>query len=44
MAIVDRVVVINFGKVIAVGKPEEIIKNKEVIECYIGKGAAELVS
>ncbi len=44
MAIVDRIVVVNFGRVIAVGKPEEIIKNKEVIECYIGKGAAELVS
>ncbi len=37
MKIVDRVVVMHFGKVIAIGKPDEIIKNEEVIEAYIGK-------
>lgn len=44
MEIVDRVIVINFGKVIAVGTPEEVVNNKDVIECYIGKGATALVS
>lgn len=37
MRIVDRVIVLNFGQVIAVGKPDEIISNAEVIEAYIGK-------
>jgi branched-chain amino acid transport system ATP-binding protein len=37
MKIVDRVVVMHFGGVIAVGTPDEIIKNPEVIEAYIGK-------
>ena len=37
MKIVDRVVVINFGQVIAQGTPVEISKNQEVIEAYTGK-------
>ena len=37
MKIVDRVVVINFGKVIAQGTPEEIARDKTVIEAYTGK-------
>ncbi len=37
MKIVDRVVVMHFGKVIAVGTPDEVINNEEVIEAYIGK-------
>jgi branched-chain amino acid transport system ATP-binding protein len=37
MKIVDRIVVMHFGKVIAIGTPEEITKNEEVIEAYIGK-------
>jgi branched-chain amino acid transport system ATP-binding protein len=41
MKIVDRVIVINFGKVIAVDVPSKIIENKEVIEAYIGKGGGK---
>jgi branched-chain amino acid transport system ATP-binding protein len=37
MKIVDRVIVMHFGKVIAIGTPEEIINNEAVIEAYIGK-------
>ncbi len=37
MKIVDRVVVINFGRIITTGTPEEIAKNEEVIEAYTGK-------
>jgi len=38
MKIVDRVIVINFGEVIAIDVPSKIIENKDVIEAYIGKG------
>ncbi len=38
MKIVDRVIVINFGKIIGIDIPDNIIKNKEVIQAYIGKG------
>jgi branched-chain amino acid transport system ATP-binding protein len=37
MKILDRVIVINFGQVIAIGTPHEIANNSEVIEAYIGK-------
>ncbi|MFC2050780.1 ABC transporter ATP-binding protein [Chloroflexota bacterium] len=37
MKIVHRVIVINFGEVLAQGTPEEISKNKQVIEAYTGK-------
>ena len=44
MRIVDRVIVINFGKIIATGTPEEVVHNRDVIEAYIGKEVKELVS
>lgn len=37
MALCDRLTVLNSGKVIAEGVPEEIQNNPEVIESYLGK-------
>ncbi len=37
MNICDRITVLNSGKVIAEGVPEEIQNNQEVITCYLGK-------
>ena len=36
LAVVDRLVVINFGKKIAEGEPEAIMKSSEVQEIYLG--------
>ena len=38
MKIVDRVIVLNFGTVVADGPPAEVVANQEVIECYLGEG------
>jgi branched-chain amino acid transport system ATP-binding protein len=41
MRILHKVVVINFGKIIAVGTPEEVVNNPEVMTAYFGEGGGE---
>ena len=38
MNLCDRVAVLNFGRIIAEGAPEEIRNSPEVIEAYLGRG------
>lgn len=40
MGLCDQIAVLNFGKIIAQGGPDEIKSNPEVIEAYLGKEEA----
>lgn len=41
MSLCDRIVVLNFGKVIAEGHPSEVARHPEVVAAYLGKSYAE---
>ncbi len=37
MQVCDEILVLNFGKKLVIGKPEEIRNNRQVLEAYLGK-------
>ncbi|HXF47283.1 MAG TPA: ABC transporter ATP-binding protein [Burkholderiaceae bacterium] len=37
MALAQQVVVLNFGQVIARGTPQEVVRNPDVLGCYLGE-------
>ncbi len=39
MKVSDSITVMNFGKKLAFGTPQEIANNEEVITAYLGNGA-----
>lgn len=43
MALSQRIIVINQGEVIATGSPEDVRKNEQVIEAYLGKKYSHVV-
>jgi branched-chain amino acid transport system ATP-binding protein len=44
MALVNRIIAIDYGEVIAEGTPNEIVNNAKVIESYLGKGGGDIVN
>jgi branched-chain amino acid transport system ATP-binding protein len=41
MALVSRVIAIDFGEIIAVAAPADIVRDPRVIEAYIGRTEAD---
>jgi branched-chain amino acid transport system ATP-binding protein len=38
MRLAERVIVLNFGRMLAEGEPEAVMRHPEVIDAYLGEG------
>jgi ABC-type branched-subunit amino acid transport system ATPase component len=36
MSLSDRIVVLNLGRKLAEGRPDEVVHNSDVVKCYLG--------
>lgn len=41
MALCDRIVALSFGRLLAVGSPDEIVRHPDVVTAYLGRAYAE---
>ena len=41
LGICERLMVLNYGSILAQGNPKEVINNKDVIKAYLGTGDTE---
>jgi len=39
MNLAERVIVLDFGRVLTEGRPEDVMRDPQVIEAYLGEGA-----